>query len=140
METSNNRKKAEVADVLDEYGSEYLKTHRLCPDQQKAFQAIVNCRTSFMGGHLQECNQCGHKRPVYNSCRNRHCPKCQYIKQVQWVENGTAPEKVVLTKTDDKNEAMSRPVFPYPQKAVYDGKGDPNKESSFNKSTTNNKR
>ena len=86
METSNNRKKAEVADVLDEYGSEYLKTHRLCPDQQKAFQAIVNCRTSFMGGHLQECNQCGHKRPVYNSCRNRHCPKCQYIKQVQWVD------------------------------------------------------
>ncbi len=86
METSNNRKKTEVADILDEYGQEYQKTHRLCPDQQKAYQAIVNCRTAFMGGHLQECDQCGHKRPVYNSCRNRHCPKCQYIKQVQWVD------------------------------------------------------
>jgi len=86
METSNNRKKTEVADILDEYGQEYQKTHRLCSDQQKAYQAIVNCRTAFMGGHLQECDQCGHKRPVYNSCRNRHCPKCQYIKQVQWVD------------------------------------------------------
>ena len=86
METSNNSKKTEVADLLDEYGLQYLKTHRLCPDQQKAYQAILNCRTSFMGGHLQECDQCGHKRPVYNSCRNRHCPKCQYIKQVQWVD------------------------------------------------------
>jgi len=85
MEKSNS-KKAEVADIFVEYGSEYLKTHRFCPDQQKAYQAIVNCRTSFMGGHLQECDQCGHKRPVYNSCRNRHCPKCQYIKQVQWVD------------------------------------------------------
>lgn len=86
MEISTNRKKTEVADILDEYGSEYLKTHRFCPDQQKVYQAILNCRTSFMGGHLQECDQCGHKRPVYNSCRNRHCPKCQYIKQVQWVD------------------------------------------------------
>jgi len=64
-----------------------------------------------------------------------------WIKLVRnWVENGTAPEKVVLTKTDDKNESMTRPVFPYPQKAVYDGEGDPNKESSYNKSTTTNKR
>jgi len=86
METSNNRKKTEVADILDEYGSAYLKTHQLCPDQQKAFQAILNCRTAKMGGHLQECDHCGHQRPIFNSCRNRHCPKCQYIKQVQWVD------------------------------------------------------
>jgi len=75
-----------MADILDVYGSEYLKTHRLCPNQQKVYHAILHCRTAFMGGHLQECDQCGHKRPVYNSCRNRHCPKCQYIKQVQWVD------------------------------------------------------
>jgi len=86
MKASNKSKKTEVADILDAYGSEYLKTHRLCPDQQKVYQAILHCRTAFMGGHLQECDYCGHKRPVYNSCRNRHCPKCQYIKQVQWVD------------------------------------------------------
>lgn len=85
METSNS-KKTEVADILHAYGSEFLKAHRLCPDQQKAYQAILHCRTAFMGGHLQQCDQCGHARPVYNSCRNRHCPKCNYIKQVQWVD------------------------------------------------------
>jgi hypothetical protein len=85
MEISNS-KKTEVADILGEYGSAYLTTHRLCPEQQKAYWAILNCRTAFMGGHLQQCDQCGHQRPVYNSCRNRHCPKCQYIKQVQWVD------------------------------------------------------
>jgi len=86
METTYKKNTAEVADIVNQYGPEYLETHRLCPEQQKAYHAIINCRTSFMGGHLQECDQCGHQRPAYNSCRNRHCPKCQYIKQVQWVD------------------------------------------------------
>ncbi len=86
MKTENKRDTTEVADILDRHGQDYLKTHHLCPDQLKAYHAILNCRTAFMGGHLQECDQCGHQRPAYNSCRNRHCPKCQYIKQVQWVD------------------------------------------------------
>jgi hypothetical protein len=86
METSSNSTKAEMADILHEYGPEYLKTHQMCPDQQKAYRAILNCRTAIMGGHLQQCDHCGYERPIYNSCRNRHCPKCQYIKQVQWVD------------------------------------------------------
>jgi tannase/feruloyl esterase len=57
-----------------------------------------------------------------------------------WVEKGIAPDRVVLSKTVDGKKAMTRPVFPYPNKAVYDGKGDTNKESSFNKSTTANKK
>jgi len=56
-----------------------------------------------------------------------------------WVEQGIAPERVILSKTTDDKVSMTRPVFPYPNKAVYDGKGDPYKESSFNKSTTTNK-
>jgi feruloyl esterase len=55
-----------------------------------------------------------------------------------WVENGIAPDRVILSKSVDEKISMTRPVFPYPDKSVYDGKGDPNKESSFNKSTTNN--
>ncbi len=86
METTQKKHKAEVADIIGQYGSEYLKTHRLCPVQRKAYQAITDCRTARMGGHLQTCDQCGHQKPIYNSCRNRHCPKCQYIKQVQWVD------------------------------------------------------
>ena len=57
-----------------------------------------------------------------------------------WVEKGISPERVILSKTTDDNVSMTRPVFPYPNKAIYDGKGDPNKESSFNKSMTNNKK
>lgn len=86
METTHRKRKAEVADIVNQYGPEYLKTHRLCPVQRKAYQAITDCRTARMGGHLQTCDHCGHQKPIYNSCRNRHCPKCQYIKQVQWVD------------------------------------------------------
>lgn len=86
METTQRNREAEVADIVNQYGPEYLKTHRLCPVQRKAYQAITDCRTARMGGHLQTCDQCGHQKPIYNSCRNRHCPKCQYIKQVQWVD------------------------------------------------------
>ena len=86
METAQRKRKAEVADIVNQYGPEYLKTHRLCPVKRKAYQAITDCRTAKMGGHLQTCDQCGHQKPIYNSCRNRHCPKCQYIKQVQWVD------------------------------------------------------
>ncbi|MCH7764563.1 MAG: tannase/feruloyl esterase family alpha/beta hydrolase [Candidatus Marinimicrobia bacterium] len=54
-----------------------------------------------------------------------------------WVEKGIAPERVILSKTEDEKVSMTRPVFPYPKKAIYDGKGDPNKESSFKSTTTN---
>ena len=90
MKAENKRGTVEVADIFDQYGATYLKTHKLCLDQIKAFHAITNCRTAFMGGHLQACDHCGHQRPAYNSCRNRHCPKCQYIKQVQWVDKLTS--------------------------------------------------
>ena len=86
METTQRKHKTEVADIIAQYGLDYLKTHRMCPDQLKAFNAILNCRTAKMGGHLQECDHCGHQKPIFNSCRNRHCPKCQYIKQAQWVD------------------------------------------------------
>ena len=79
----NKRYQVEVADILRRYGQDLFPN--LCPQQMKAFRAIINCRTVQMGGHISQCDHCGHLKPVYNSCRNRHCPKCQYIKQEQWV-------------------------------------------------------
>lgn len=79
----NKRYQVEVADILRRYGQNLFPN--LCPQQMKAFRAIINCRTDQMGGHISQCDHCGHLKPVYNSCRNRHCPKCQYIKQEQWV-------------------------------------------------------
>jgi len=82
----NSRHPKDVAQIFKEYGGQYLERHKLCPDQLKAFMAISQCRTAAMGGHLQACNQCNHQRVAYNSCRNRHCNKCQYTKQLIWVD------------------------------------------------------
>jgi len=82
----NRRHPNDVAQIFKEYGGPFLEGHKLCPDQLKAFMAISQCRTAAMGGHLQACNQCNYQIVAYNSCRNRHCNKCQYTKQLIWVD------------------------------------------------------
>jgi len=76
----------EVADVIRLYGDDYRKTHQLPPLYQGVLNAISNCRTAILGGHIEECDNCGVQRPCYNSCRNRHCPKCQGMDNVRWVQ------------------------------------------------------
>jgi predicted Zn-ribbon and HTH transcriptional regulator len=85
-ESISKKGKAEVATILNSYHEEFMLTNHLCHEQQKAFNAIVSCRTSQLGGHINTCNRCGHKQQAYNSCHNRHCPKCQFLKQEQWVD------------------------------------------------------
>lgn len=82
----NMKQPVEMAGILQQYGQEFMESHTLCPVQRKAFDDIMRCRSAELGGHLEACDYCGVIRPAYNSCRNRHCPKCQYIKQVQWVD------------------------------------------------------
>lgn len=74
-----------LADIFDRYLGVYLKSHRLSGYQHKVVSAIRSCRTSALGGHLFRCNKCGFKRPEYDSCRNRHCPKCQGYQTIKWV-------------------------------------------------------
>ena len=76
----------ELQDVLHEFGAEYLSRHRLPVHHFKAINAIERCRTSELGGHVEECDECGHVKISYNSCRNRHCPKCQKLSSAQWTE------------------------------------------------------
>ena len=54
--------------------------------QQRVLHALASCRTAALGGHLEQCDRCGHRRAVYHSCRNRHCPKCQLLAQEDWLE------------------------------------------------------
>jgi len=75
-----------VGGIIRQYGQYYRQLYKMSPVQQKAFFAIKNCRTSAMGGHADQCDQCGHKRFFYNSCRNRHCPQCQGLKRAKWVD------------------------------------------------------
>lgn len=77
----------EVADVFRTYEEDFLSVWGdvLSPQQRKAFCDIRDCRTAALGGHIDECNQCGHRVISYNSCRNRNCPKCQAMARAKWL-------------------------------------------------------
>lgn len=75
----------EVADVFRDYFQGRQRTAGFSAIQLKAMRNIVQCRTAVLGGHMQTCLACGDARPAYNSCRDRHCPKCQGLSQVKWV-------------------------------------------------------
>ncbi len=83
----NEKPKYEIADILRIYLPEYLKNHKLSPEQLQAVSDIMNCRTSILGYHKLKCDKCGYESIEYDSCRNRHCPKCQGTKRLQWVED-----------------------------------------------------
>lgn len=82
MDTGN---RIEVADIFRRYGQEYLKEEKQPVYILKAINAIQRCRTSALGGHKEKCDKCGHERISYNSCRNRHCPKCQSLAREKWI-------------------------------------------------------
>jgi hypothetical protein len=79
------RPRLEVADIFRQHGKAYRTTQPLSPEQRRVMRAIEQCRTSALGGHIDECDACGYQRVSYNSCRNRHCPKCQSLAQAQWL-------------------------------------------------------
>jgi hypothetical protein len=74
-----------VADIFRAHGEVYRKTHGLSSHQLQVMTSIERCRTAALGGHLDVCLGCGDAKPSYNSCRDRHCPKCQALRQAQWV-------------------------------------------------------
>ena len=82
-----NEHRLEVADVFRQYGEEFLKRwgHTVSPQQRKALRDIAACRTATLGGHIEQCDHCSHRVIAYNSCRNRHCPKCQSAARDRWL-------------------------------------------------------
>jgi hypothetical protein len=76
----------EIADIFRRYGPLYRNAHPMPLNRLRAMRAIETCRTADQGGHVDECEHCGTKVISYNSCRNRHCPKCQFLKKEQWIE------------------------------------------------------
>jgi len=82
-----DRPKFEVADVFRRYGEAYRHEHgaSLSTAQRRAMTAIEVCRTAVLGGHLEHCDHCGHQRNAYNSCCDRHCPKCQSFARFKWL-------------------------------------------------------
>jgi predicted Zn-ribbon and HTH transcriptional regulator len=82
----------EVADIVRAHGDEFRQAHAasLSPRQKRVLRSIEVCRTAALGGHLERCDQCGHERNAYNSCADRHCPKCQSLARAKWLEKRQA--------------------------------------------------
>jgi hypothetical protein len=95
-EASHGRTAFEVADVVRVYGARFLSTHPTSGAQRRVLRAIGRCRTVALGGHVEGCDACGHTRIAYNSCRNRHCPKCQGQQRAKWM----AAEQAMLLPTE----------------------------------------
>lgn len=111
----------EIADIFREYGEAYRQAHRLPVHILKVMQAIEKCRTAELGGHVNRCKHCGYQEVFYNSCQNRHCPKCQSLVKERWLldrKEGLLPVgyfHVVLTIPNQLNALALRN-----QKVVYD--------------------
>lgn len=117
------RSSIEVADIFRTFGAQYLEAHgRQMPvGCLSAMHAIEVCRTAELGGHVDECDHCGALRISYNSCRNRHCPKCQCLDKERWLQarkKELLPTRyfhVIFTLPD-----KLRPLALRNQKVVYD--------------------
>lgn len=79
------RPSLELADIFRHHGESYRNNRALTLEQLKPMRAIETCRTAALGGHVERCGHCAHQRISYNSCRNRHCPKCQTLARERWL-------------------------------------------------------
>lgn len=89
-QAAGGKRSPELADIFRAYGESYRRAQPLPRAQLKVMRAIESCRTAALGGHLQQCDGCGYQQPAYNSCRNRHCPKCGSLAKAQWLEDRKA--------------------------------------------------
>lgn len=111
----------ELQDIFIRYEAGYRESAVLSRVQSRAMSAIGSCRTDALGGHVDQCDTCGEMRISYNSCRNRHCPKCQFLKKEQWLDDRACDIlpieyfHVVFTIPDTLN-----PLFLNNQKDAYD--------------------
>jgi hypothetical protein len=76
----------ELQDIFQKHGQDFLHSRKVPGHVRKAMYAIENCRTGVLGAHSDVCDECGYSRISYNSCRNRHCPKCQTLTKERWIE------------------------------------------------------
>jgi hypothetical protein len=81
-----SRPALELAAIFRRHGAHYRRNHRLPREQLRVMRAIEICRTATLGGHVDQCGNCGQTRQSYNSCRNRHCPKCGSLARARWLQ------------------------------------------------------
>lgn len=98
----------EMAQIIRDYGDDFVQNNRVLKHHQRVLNALKICRTAALGGHVERCSNetCAHERIAYNSCRNRHCPKCQNTNKERWV---------LARKEDLLNCTYFHVVFTIPQ-------------------------
>jgi hypothetical protein len=74
-----------MAEIIRDYGDDFIQSYQVLKHHQRVLRAIKICRTAELGGHIDRCNECNYERVSYNSCRNRHCPKCQNTNRERWL-------------------------------------------------------
>jgi predicted Zn-ribbon and HTH transcriptional regulator len=84
------KEQVELADIFYRYGDDYRRSHTVSYEQLKAMHHIEICRTAKLGGHVEQCDRCGFEQIAYNSCRDRHCPKCQTMAKEKWLNDRKA--------------------------------------------------
>ena len=82
-----SQQRVELADILRAHGDRFRDKYRISPDQSRVLHRLAVCRTAALGGHLDTCETCGVTQNSYNSCRDRHCPKCQAGERGKWFED-----------------------------------------------------
>jgi hypothetical protein len=85
-----DKEKVELADIFRRYADDYRRSHAVSYEQLKVMHHIEICRTAVLGGHVEQCDQCAFEQIAYNSCRDRHCPKCQTLTKEQWLNDRKA--------------------------------------------------
>lgn len=85
-EKSQKKPSIEIGDIFRKHADAYIREQGVSAVQNKAIKAITRCRTAELGGHVMQCNHCNAQEISYNSCRYRHCPKCQTTKTLQWLD------------------------------------------------------
>ena len=109
----------ELSEIVHLYGSDFLKQHPQKRQEIKTLDALAGCRTASLGGHKCKCKSCGHEKYFYNSCRNRHCPKCQAVNRERWIMQREAEllpvayYHIVFTLPHELNETAKQ----YPKQA-----------------------
>jgi Putative transposase/Transposase zinc-binding domain len=114
LTAASARPPLEVADILRAHGDDYRHQHPVSPPQAAVLRRLSQCRTAALGGHVDACAACGYTRIAYNSCRDRHCPKCQGQQRAAWLETRldrllpVSYFHVVFTLPDSLNPLMLR--------------------------------
>jgi len=121
MNAVGTRPEHDIGEILRNWGPEYSRTHAMTSAQRRVMRVLSECRTSALGGHLEECEACGYERPVYNSCGDRHCPTCQGQLAREWLAArledvlDTAYFHTIFTLPDEFNGLVA-----YNSAALYD--------------------